>query len=126
MGKFAMLDAETEFFKACGRGNLEKVKILLEQGRVSIHASEDWGLRWASYRGHYDVVKFLIAKGSNIDANNYEALRLAIEKKHYKIIKFLILTGGSVISNEILNLARKKSLFLFLFVKYFSFLSRNP
>jgi len=43
---------------ACEIGDLAKVKELVNNGAV-IHANNEYALRWASFKGHIDVVTYL-------------------------------------------------------------------
>ena len=63
------------FIKACEKGNLEEVERLLNEGTV-INAKERGGvsaLMLASFKGHAEVAKVLLAKGADIDAQNMGA-----------------------------------------------------
>ena len=53
-------------------GSLKGVKYLIENG-ASVHALNDYALRWAIGK---PVVKYLIQNGANIHAIDYESLRL--------------------------------------------------
>ena len=48
----------------------------------------------ASYKGHENLVKILVNKKANINANNYEAIRCAALKNHTNIVHFLISRGA--------------------------------
>ncbi|MBP5427610.1 MAG: ankyrin repeat domain-containing protein [Clostridiales bacterium] len=78
------------FIKACKEGNIERAKVLLEQGAADINERDTDGwtaLMRASWDGRIDVVKFLIKKG----AKNYkEAFVLAAENGQKSIVEFLI------------------------------------
>ena len=57
---------DNQLIEASEKGDLEQVKELIEQG-ANIHADNDYALRWASYRGHLDIAKYLIAHKANIE-----------------------------------------------------------
>ena len=67
----AMDDGRTPFSKACGRGHLEIVKMLLAHADAHIELNAIEGtlrrtaLHWASYNGRVDVVLLLLEKGAD-------------------------------------------------------------
>ena len=65
-------------------------------GIVDIHADDDYALRWAAEKGHFEIVKFLVENGANIHADGDSALCLAAEEGHFKIVKFLIKNGADI------------------------------
>lgn len=62
---------------------------MLEKG-ANIHARSDYALKWSSYNGHIEIVKFLIEKGTNIHPDNDYALRLSSYNGHFEVVKYLI------------------------------------
>ena len=60
----------------------------MEKG-ANIHDDNDEAIRWASFNGHLEVVKFLINKGANIHARNDWALRYASYYDHLEVVKYL-------------------------------------
>jgi ankyrin repeat protein len=54
-------------------GRFETVKLLLKNG-VDIHADDDYCIRWTSYFGHTETVKFL-EKGVDIHAKDDQAIQ---------------------------------------------------
>ena len=88
-------DINDELFEACDSGNLENVKLLLENG-ANIHADNDRALMLASENGYLDIVKFLLKHGANIHAQEDSAIFLAIENEKYDIVKFLVKNGVNV------------------------------
>ena len=82
-------------------GNLAGVKNCIKS-RVDINSIEKWGwsaLNVASFRGHTDVVKFLIREGAEVDQEDvscYTALCRAAQKGHKDIIKVLLKAGADV------------------------------
>ena len=55
-------DLDKQFIKAAVNNQLDELKILLSQG-ADIHNDNDNALRWSAWKGHLEVVKFLIAQG---------------------------------------------------------------
>lgn len=53
-------------------GKLSIVKLLIENG-ADVHANNDWPLRYAVYKKHYEVVEYLLQNDANVDVNNGEA-----------------------------------------------------
>ena len=81
----AMDDGRTPFSKACGRGHLEIVKMLLahEEARIDVNTIEGTpkrtALHWASYNARVDIVFLLLENGADAtvaDANGKTPLNL--------------------------------------------------
>ena len=77
-----------DFFNFCGLGNVDMVKLLLDN-RADVHADDNWALRWASSNGRYEVVKLLLDNGADIHADNNWALIYASDNGHYKVVELL-------------------------------------
>ena len=111
-------DINDELFEACDSGNLENVKLLLENG-ANIHADNDRALMLASENGYLDIVKFLLKHGANIHAQEDSAIFLAIENEKYDIVKFLVKNGVNVDRFLILkSISRNQLNLLKFFVKH--------
>lgn len=83
--------------EASENGDINMVKRLIQIGATSY----DIALKEASLFGHLEIVKYLIEKGANIQANNNLALRMAVMNKHLDIVKYLIENGADIhINNE--------------------------
>jgi hypothetical protein len=65
-------------------GNIEEVKLLLQEGATDINSA----FSQACANGHFQLVKFLICQGS-VNINN--GIRLALAYKNLPIAKFLLL-----------------------------------
>jgi ankyrin repeat protein len=59
-------------------------------------------LRWAAYKGHYDILKILLESKTkfgnprcNVNAENNDAYRLAVKYDHKNVIKLLEKYGGN-------------------------------
>lgn len=63
---------------------------------ISIGAKDfNWGISWAAYGGHLDVIKFLMSKISIRDINPDWAMSSAARGGHMEIINFFIDLGAS-------------------------------
>lgn len=80
-----MNDGRTPFSKACGRGHLEIVTMLLAHSDANIDVNAVEGapkrtaLHWAAYNARVEVVLILLQKGADVtikDANGKTALNL--------------------------------------------------
>ena len=54
------MDIQKEFFEACKIGDFDKVKSLLLNETVNPEDENNSAIRWASKKGHYNVVKLLL------------------------------------------------------------------
>ena len=94
---------QEDFFKACERGNLEKVKFLVAKKEININLKDKYGLApliYASRGGHNDVVNFLI-ESDDIDIevkDKYGKTCLShISSYDYpETVKFLLKKGANV------------------------------
>lgn len=77
------LEEEDDLIVAAGKGDVAKIKRLVEQG-ADKETKGNYGytsLLLAAYRGHFDVVKYLVEQGADKEANNnkgYTALLIAL------------------------------------------------
>ena len=69
-------------------GFLPGMKKALEMG-ADVHAYNDFALRWASVRGHLDIVEFLLKNGADVHVLDDEALRLASKNDHLNVVELL-------------------------------------
>ena len=103
---------EHDIFKACRRGNLANVQMLIEKEKVNKKKrvektdynldfwENDTPIHIAAKFGHLPIVQYLIEK-QNVDEDingKYEktALHYACEKGHYDIVKYLISKGANI------------------------------
>jgi hypothetical protein len=77
------------------RGELALVIEALKRG-VNIHTQDDNALKWASFNGHFQVVKYLVEQGANIHAENDYALREASYYGHLEVVKYLVEHGADI------------------------------
>jgi len=66
------------------------VKILLSDKRIDPTADDNTAIRWASAKGHVEVVKILLSdKRVDPTAGNNLAIRWASAKGHVEVVKIL-------------------------------------
>ena len=82
-------------YKSAEQGETSLVKYAIKNG-ASVHAQQDYALRWAAAKGHLDVVKYLVEQGANIHARNDYPLRFASEAGHLEIVRFLVEKGANI------------------------------
>ena len=85
--------------RSSGRGHLEVVKFLIENG-ANIHAEDDYALRMSSSNGFTDIVKFLVEIGANIHADDDGALRWSSDNGNIEVVKFLIEKGADIHTDD--------------------------
>src|SRR3989337_2496391 len=67
---------------------------------ANIHADYDAAVRFASYYGHYEIVKLLIENRANIHVWDDFPVKLASRYGHYDIVKLLIKKGANIHAND--------------------------
>ena len=91
----------TALIDASKNGDLEKVKLLIENG-ANIEAKDnngDTALILASYYRRLEIVKYLVEKGANINATNdngWTSLMYASKYGELETIKYLLENGTDV------------------------------
>ncbi|PWA00742.1 hypothetical protein BB558_003210 [Smittium angustum] len=86
--------------QASSNGHLDVVKYLVEIGAdptymrydpngCDIHIDDDFALQQACY-SNYEIAKYLVENGANINANNYASLSNAIFYNKVEIVKLLL------------------------------------
>lgn len=76
-------------------GEIYRVIWALFKG-ADIHAEDDNALKWASEKGHLDVVKYLVKHGSDINAEHNYALVHASQNGHLDVVKYLVENGANI------------------------------
>ena len=90
-----------KLFEAIYDGDLEKVKLLVENG-ADIEETDRYNFTALLEAIHYqclDIVKFLVKQGANINAkivNNCTALHIAVDKNNLEMVKFLVENSADV------------------------------
>lgn len=91
-----------EIHKAAMEGDLEKVQALIADDPGLTDAKDEMGrtpLHLACHGGHIEMVKYLMAKGANIEAkfaNGSTALYWAIPEGHIDVVKLLLAAGADI------------------------------
>ncbi|XP_048247501.1 inversin-A-like [Haliotis rufescens] len=81
---------------ACCGGDVEMVKFILSQKMADINSrgvSNMTPVMWAAYRGHSEVVEFLMCEGADVslvDVNGNNILHWACEGGDAQIVKFVL------------------------------------
>ena len=78
--------------RSINQGDIALTMEVIKRG-VNIHIGNDHALRWASYKGYLDIVKYLVKNGADIHANNDEALKWAIDNGHTEVVRYLMKEG---------------------------------
>ena len=83
---------------AAEKGNLDRVKLLLDQGadKDKFDGNGNTPLRLASAFGHFDVVQYLVEQGASLDKDsiNYTPLAIAANQGHLEIARYLLEQGA--------------------------------
>ena len=89
---------EQALMHAAWRGNLEAVQWLMGKGATLNRSNKQWtALHYASFSGKDDVVRFLVARGADIDAgspNGSTPLMMAVYEGRESTVKQLIRLGA--------------------------------
>ena len=77
-------------------------KYLIKSG-ADIHANNDRAVRWASYNGYLDIVKYLQKLGAGIST---DALEEASRNGHLEIVKYLVEFGAKISADALKEASR--------------------
>lgn len=100
-----MADSAKEFIKAAKAGDIAKLRALLDDdtGLLSVRDTDgSTALHCAAWKGHLEVVTFLLVAGIDVHAHNSNdhwgttALHAAAHANHAAIVKVLIDAGADV------------------------------
>ncbi len=89
-----MASHKDEVMEAAKKGKVTEL-IRLKQLGADLHEEQDDALRWASYYGRLDAVKFLVSEQADVNACNGEPLCLASANGHLQIVRFLLNNGSN-------------------------------
>ena len=90
-----------ELLKATNRGDLKRVKALLDAG-VPVDFRDEHNqtaLHFAAYEGHQKMVEFLVSKDANVNAQNKcgcTPLGFAVCGNFYQVVSFLLKKGADI------------------------------
>ena len=94
-------------YQAARRGDLERIRVLVEREGVDVNAQNDFRVDWRDERtplqiaataGHISVVRFLLANGADVAAVNSAGqtpLHFACKARRVAIAQFLIVNGAA-------------------------------
>jgi ankyrin repeat protein len=93
-----------QFIDEIENNNIEQVNKLLNEG-ADIHYNNDLPLMISSYRGYYEMTKFLLDNGANINATyRYNCpIIYACLNDHIHILELLLERGANIENNDIIN-----------------------
>ena len=95
--------ARHPIFYAAKEGNLEMVQSIIEEQNFDVNTKYEkdgsTALHWAAYGGQYDVVKYLVEHGADVNAkdnNDMTPLMDAAQEGHLEVVKYLVEHGADV------------------------------
>ena len=74
---------------------------------ADIRAEDNCAVRMASEKGHLRVVKYLVAQGANIQVYDNDAVRSSSKNGHLRMVKYLVSQGANIQAKD--NYAVKSS-----------------
>jgi len=88
-----------EFYQLCV-SDLEKAKMMHSQGKVDIHAQDDFVFRWSCVNGRLEVAQWLHSQGANIHAWDDYAFRWSCKNGHLEVAQWLHSQGANIRTND--------------------------
>ena len=110
------------YFASCN-GQIDMVKHLLLNNWCTLPAIKEGALRGASRNGHLEVVKFLVAAGTNLHSppNFINPLALAAEHNHINVVKYLVFAGAQADYSALVGAATAGNIKIVKFLSKFGF-----
>jgi ankyrin repeat protein len=111
------MDNKYDFFYSCKHGDFKKVEEFLEMSPPIVDIEEKnqndkTAIIIASEEGHFKLVKFLLSKSANYEAQDdvgYTSLMYSCLNNHIKIVRILVYAGANV---EEINNYNERALFI--------------
>ena len=88
-----MSELNKQLIEASDKGDLTKVKELIENG-ADVYAQNDYALRCSAEMGHLEVVRFLLENGADIHAQDDCALRWSARFGHLEVVRLFLENGA--------------------------------
>jgi ankyrin repeat protein len=85
---------------ASDRGHLEVVRFLLETYKSIYKKHIDFALIYSALSDNYDLIKYLIEQGANINANDNEALEYASKFHKVGVVLYLLNYGANPLEDK--------------------------
>jgi len=102
------LDDEFALRDAAGKGNLQQVKDFVERGvAINTPKKNQSPLSWAIQKNHFDVAKYLIEHGADVNAQGFGLKKAplidAAQFANPKIVELLLANGANVNAKDTLG-----------------------
>ncbi|XP_078679759.1 uncharacterized protein LOC144915337 [Branchiostoma floridae x Branchiostoma belcheri] len=98
-----------QLLDACGKGNLQSVKDVIESGRLRVSVEDETGttpLHSAAANGHVHIASYLLHKGTHVDEKNHmdeTALHLAAGSGDVGMVKLLLEHDANISATDCLG-----------------------
>jgi hypothetical protein len=94
--------------KYANEGDLVKIQSFIEQGAY-MYAKNDEAFRLSTRLNHLEIVKYLVALGTDIHAENDEALKFCAHYIQSKLINYFIFDCQMIVKKETLTYLEEHS-----------------
>lgn len=89
--------------------NFDTFKKIVENHDIDIHAGNDDALKWASRKGYFEIVEYLVQKGANVNASREQPLNNASEYGHYQVVEYLLKCGAKPTHFSLMSAINEKN-----------------